>query len=73
MNDHIESNDMIRWRYAKYSLPKKQMRGRRDGNEFGQSLDDAKEEGLEEGHKMIEGCEIEIGRMVNGGWLMADG
>lgn len=43
-------------------MPDEQMCGGRNGDEFGQSLDDAEEEGLEEGHGGW--------RMVNGSWRM---
>jgi hypothetical protein len=42
------------------------MRGGRDRDEFGQPLNDAEEEGVEEGHGFLRGME-------NGGWGMEDG
>jgi hypothetical protein len=42
------------------------VRGGRDGDEFGQSLDDTEEEGVEEGHGFLGG-------MGNGEWRMEDG
>ena len=52
LDDHVEGENFVTFGNAECSLADEQMRGGRDGDELSQSLDDAEEERLEEGHGM---------------------
>ena len=58
MDNNEEREHRIIGGESEQSLPNEQVRGGRDRDEFGQSLNDAEQEGVEEGHSR---------------WLMEDG
>jgi hypothetical protein len=53
LNNYIECECLVICRETKQVAKNEQMRGGRYGNEFGQSLYNAKEKGVEEGHGFL--------------------